>query len=75
MFCNWIPMKVLNKIEKRIRIFLCNGNNENKKVPLLACDKVCIPKESGDSRLRGCRIMNEALHVKLVWGIYNKPKQ
>lgn len=70
-----IAMKVLKIIEQKMRIFFCNGARDEDKIPLLAWENICKPKNCGGVGLRNWYKMNEAMGAKLVWSIYNNPTQ
>lgn len=58
-----------------MRKFFWNGSNDQQRIPLVAWDKICNPKDAGGVGLRKWPIMNLALGAKLVWGMYDKAEQ
>lgn len=47
------PLKVVNELNSSLISFLWNDNIVGKeKIPLLAWDKVCLPKDLGGSGIR-----------------------
>ena len=73
MMCLEIPKKVIRTLERKMRKFFWNGANEENKIPLLAWEKICRPKEEGGAGLRDWSCMNRALGAKLVWAVYENP--
>lgn len=54
-----------------LRHFLWNSNKDGKnKLPLVACDKVCLPKDLGGTGIGNLEKHNLALGAKLVWKLY-----
>lgn len=73
MACFKLPGTVIKNMQKKMRKFLWNGNQEQDKIPLMAWDKVCKPKGGGGVGLHDWKLINEAMGAKLVWQMYSKP--
>lgn len=68
------PPKVTKDINISLRSFLWNDNlGGRKKIPLLAWDNICHPKELGGAGIHDLAIQNKALGAKLVWKLYADP--
>ncbi|XP_059068327.1 uncharacterized protein LOC131858877 [Cryptomeria japonica] len=68
------PKEVVVSLQDTLRSFLWNNNRDGKsRIPLLAWDKVCLPKELGGSGIRNLENQNLALGAKLVWKLYDNP--
>ncbi|KAJ1704421.1 hypothetical protein LUZ63_004200 [Rhynchospora breviuscula] len=69
-----LPSWVIKEIDKRRRSFLWGkSNNNGKGIPLLAWDRVCLPKVVGGLGVLNLRIMNTSLMLKWLWLLYTKP--
>ena len=51
------------------REFLWKKNNMDKGLPLIAWDKICMPKSKGGIGLRKTEAVNTAFQCKLAWKI------
>ena len=58
-----------------MRNFLWNGAQEEDKISLLACDKLCKPKKYGGVGIKKWQLVNKALGAKLIWDMYANPSQ
>ncbi|XP_059068365.1 uncharacterized protein LOC131858903 [Cryptomeria japonica] len=68
------PSQVIKDIKVSLRTFLWNDNlGGRKKIPLLAWDKICHPKELGGAGIHALVIQNKALGAKLIWKLYADP--
>ena len=68
------PKVAIVSLQDILRDFLWNNNKDGKKkLPLVAWDKVCLPKELGGIGIRSLENQNLALGAKLVWKLYDKP--
>ena len=47
MMCLDIPKKVIKVIGQKMRKFFGNGSNKGDKIPLLAWERICRPKDKG----------------------------
>ena len=67
MFVLNMPSMVKTYLKGRLRSFLWVENATRKdKIPLLAWDKVCLPKECCQAGLRNLDIQNRALGAKMI---------
>lgn len=64
-----LPTAIINKLEQQCRRFIWSGNSEAQKIHLVNWAEVCRPKLSGGLGLKNLTIMNEALLMKLGWGL------
>ncbi|CAN1144455.1 Putative ribonuclease H protein At1g65750 [Linum perenne] len=62
-----LPVTTCDEIDRRIRNFVWGSTEEERKVCLVAWDKVCIPKEKGGLGLRLARQLNRAFLTKLAF--------
>ncbi|XP_074301484.1 uncharacterized protein LOC141632879 [Silene latifolia] len=53
--------------------YIWEGHSEYNRVPLIAWEKVCVPKEEGGLGLRTSYVWNNALIGKIVWWLAVKP--
>lgn len=68
------PSQVIKDIRVSLRSFLWNDNlGSRKKIPLLAWDNICHPKELGGAGIRDLAYQNKVLGAKLVWKLYADP--
>ncbi|XP_059078037.1 uncharacterized protein LOC131876615 [Cryptomeria japonica] len=69
------PSQVIKKIKVSLKTFLWSDNlGGQTKIPLLAWDKICHPKEVRGVGIRDLVIQNEALGTKLIWKLYANPQ-
>ncbi|KAH9751258.1 putative ribonuclease H protein [Citrus sinensis] len=64
-----LPTSIITKIEQHCRRFIWSGNSEVKKLHLINWADVCRPKLSRGLGLKNLTLMNEALLMKLGWGL------
>ncbi|XP_056685700.1 uncharacterized protein [Spinacia oleracea] len=62
-----LPKKTLHEIDQTCARFLWGNESENRKVHLVAWDKVCSAKEVGGLEIRSALIMNQVAMTKLCW--------
>ncbi|GLJ13205.1 hypothetical protein SUGI_0207640 [Cryptomeria japonica] len=55
------------KLEKIQRIFLWTGLKEKKRLALVNCDSMCLPKSMGGLGIRKINALNKALMAKIGW--------
>ncbi|XP_074266860.1 uncharacterized protein LOC141590150 [Silene latifolia] len=67
-----LPKSIIKRIEGICRNYLWDGNAENHRVPLIAWDKVTLPKEEGGLGIKKAQVWNYATVAKLVDWIYGK---
>lgn len=72
MMCFKIPNKISSSINQFMRNFFWNGKGEQDKIPLVAWDKVCQPRQVGGVGPRKWIFLNEAMGAKLIWQMYVK---
>ncbi len=63
--------KIAERMEKIQRDFLWNGNEGKKRYPLVAWEKVCLPKRYGGLGIRKITHLNKALRAKQIWRIFS----
>ncbi|XP_074266072.1 uncharacterized protein LOC141588533 [Silene latifolia] len=61
-----LPKGIINRIEATCRNFLWDSSAEYRRVPLVAWDKICRPKEEGGLGLKNQESMNKAMVGRLV---------
>lgn len=67
-----LPKKILKNITAICRNFLWNGKVNTNKIPLLAWELVCRPKQDGGLGIIDCELWNQATVAKYVWNIAKK---
>lgn len=68
------PKAIIVSLKDTLRSFLWNNNRDGKsRIPVLAWDKVYLPKELGGAGIRSLESQNLALGAKLVWKLYDNP--
>ncbi|XP_074304562.1 uncharacterized protein LOC141639300 [Silene latifolia] len=63
---------IIRSIEATCRNFLWDNGTEYRRVPLVAWEKVCTPKEEGRLGLKNQEVWNKAMVVRLVNWISEK---
>ncbi|KAJ0871216.1 putative RNA-directed DNA polymerase [Helianthus annuus] len=69
-----IPTRVTNELEKLMRRFLWNANNQGRAKAKVAWAEVCLPKDEGGLGIRSISDVNKALMANHVWSILTKRK-
>ncbi|XP_074300212.1 uncharacterized protein LOC141631444 [Silene latifolia] len=67
-----IPKSVIKRIEAICRNYLWDGSSEYHRVPLVAWDKVTLPKPEGGLGIKKAELWNVATIGKLVNWVYSK---
>ncbi|XP_074277832.1 uncharacterized protein LOC141601446 [Silene latifolia] len=67
-----IPKSVIKRIEAICRNYLWDGSSEYHRVPLVAWDKVTLPKSEGGLGIKKAELWNVATIGKLVNWVYSK---
>ncbi|CAN1179618.1 Putative ribonuclease H protein At1g65750 [Linum perenne] len=67
-----LPVKTCEEIDKRIRNFVWGSTVEERKICLVAWDKVCLPKEKEGLGLRLARQLNRAFLTKLAFTFFKE---
>jgi len=62
-----IPTNIASGLEKIMRDFLWNSNDNGNGLHWLNWNEVCRPKQQGGLGIRPLRVMNEALKTKWLW--------
>ncbi|CAN1132937.1 Putative ribonuclease H protein At1g65750 [Linum perenne] len=68
-----LPVEISNEIDRKIRSFIWDSKNGERKVHLVNWDTVCKPKSQGGLGLRSARELNQAFLMKLIWGMMKRP--
>lgn len=63
---------MLKEVDKRYRDYLWSNSEEQRKVTLVASEKVRKPKKFGGINIKGCGKWNEASLGKLLWQLNGK---
>ncbi|CAN1181294.1 Putative ribonuclease H protein At1g65750 [Linum perenne] len=69
-----LPVNTCEEIDRRIRNFVWGTTSEERKVSLVAWEKICLPKEKGGLGLKMARQLNRAYLTKLAF-IFFKEKE
>ncbi|GLJ41989.1 hypothetical protein SUGI_0869280 [Cryptomeria japonica] len=64
--------KSLNNLLKK---FVWAGAKDNRKIPLINWDTLCLVKEDGGADLRKMEVQNSALGAKLAWKMCKEPQK
>lgn len=64
-----LPSSVRNRIDKSCRRFIWDGNSKSPKMSMVGWDKVCLPKNHGGLSFKNLEAMNQALLMKISWGV------
>ena len=70
MFCNSLPPKITQNIDKLCRNFLWGSTEEKKKLHLTSWKKITKPKNEGGLRLQAAREKNVAFSTKFNWRLH-----
>ncbi|XP_059068971.1 uncharacterized protein LOC131859353 [Cryptomeria japonica] len=68
------PKKTMIALHSVLRSFIWNENvNKKGRIPLLAWDRICAPRDKGGGGVKDIGKQNLALGDKLVWKLYKQP--
>ncbi|XP_075093712.1 uncharacterized protein LOC142173026 [Nicotiana tabacum] len=67
-----LPYNILKEVDQKCRDFLWGGFEEQRKVSLIAWDKICRPKKCGDLNIKAYKEWNKAYVGKLRWQVIEK---
>ncbi|WMV25245.1 hypothetical protein MTR67_018630 [Solanum verrucosum] len=67
-----LPKSILKEVDKIYRNYIWGSNEEKRKVPLVAWEKICRPKKFGGLNVKGCNNWNVASVGKLLWQLSEK---
>ncbi|CAN1783234.1 Putative ribonuclease H protein At1g65750 [Linum perenne] len=62
-----LPANTCEEIDKRIRSFVWGTTAEERKISLVAWDKIYLPKEKGGLGIKSARLLNRAYLTKLAF--------
>lgn len=68
---NMLLNTVCENIDKISRDFIWNTKENSKGTHLVACEKICCPKNCGEVGIRKASLMNQSLLLKDGWGLIN----
>lgn len=71
--CMDLPASKRKEITSHIRTFFWQGLEDKARLPLIAWDKICLPKEMGGLGIKDLLIQSKALGAKLVWRMFSNP--
>lgn len=66
-----IPRATCDRMDGICRRFVWGASGTSSKMSLFSLKSLCQPKNRGGMGLRKMRDMNDALLMKLVWGLIN----
>ncbi|KAH9699945.1 putative ribonuclease H protein [Citrus sinensis] len=64
-----LPTGINLKIDKACRKFIWSGNSDQQRMSMVSWDTLCKPKAYGGLGLKDLNVMNQALLMKLSWGV------
>ncbi|KAH9783625.1 reverse transcriptase domain-containing protein [Citrus sinensis] len=64
-----LPAPVRGKLEKSCRRFIWDGKSKSHKMSIVGWNKICMPKPKGGLGFKKLDVMNQALLMKLSWGV------
>ncbi|KAL9226247.1 hypothetical protein vseg_002079 [Gypsophila vaccaria] len=67
-----LPKGILDRVETVCRNFLWDNNAEYRRVPLVAWNTICRPKEEGGLGIKNQRLCNMAMIGRLVHWVYEQ---
>ncbi|XP_070049962.1 uncharacterized protein [Nicotiana tomentosiformis] len=62
-----LPQSMLKEVDKLCKEYLWEKTEGQKKVALVAWEKVCCPNKLGGLNVKGCKVWNMASIGKLLW--------
>lgn len=68
-----IPSGIRDKIDQACRHFIWSEAAEKKKLSLVKWDNICQPKRCGGLGFKKLSLMNDALLMKIGWGLTSSP--
>ncbi|XP_074315611.1 uncharacterized protein LOC141651816 [Silene latifolia] len=67
-----LPKTVIHKVESVCRSYLWAGSADSHKVPYVAWEQCCLPKNKGGLGIVNCPLWNVASIGKYTWWVANK---
>ncbi|CAN1777535.1 Putative ribonuclease H protein At1g65750 [Linum perenne] len=67
-----LPATTCDAIDKRIRDFVWGSTTDARKIPLIAWNRICLPKDQGGLGLKLARELNRAYMTKLAFIFFQK---
>ena len=64
---------VRGRIDRACRRFIWSGSSPQQMLSMVSWHNMCKPKAIGGLGFKSLAIMNQALHIKLAWGIISSP--
>lgn len=62
-----LPKSIVDGLDKASRSFLWGSTTEQRKLHLIAWDRICAPKREGGLAIRSTQKMNKAMLAKVGW--------
>ncbi|XP_059066510.1 uncharacterized protein LOC131857802 [Cryptomeria japonica] len=75
MSCFKMSFAVGKSLNNLLKNFVWEGAKDNKKIPLINWDTLCLMKEDGGASLRKMELQNSALDAKLSWKMCKEPQK
>lgn len=75
MQCFQMPSSVRAKLDGFLKDFVWDEAKENRKIPLINWETMCMWKEDGGAGLRKMSMQNRALGAKLSWKMFKSPNK
>ena len=66
------PIRLLNMLDKMIKIFIWSGDIHTRKICTVAWKQVCLPWDSGGLDLKSTRSINSSLLLHLSWQLFTQ---
>ena len=68
-----LPTGVRERIDRACRRFIWIGFSLHQKLSMISWSDICKPKSAGGLGFKSLAMMNQALHMKLAWGLIYSP--
>lgn len=69
-----LPIRVCDEIDKKCRLFVWGGGDQQRKIHTLSWGELCEPKKTGALGLKSTHVMNKAFLMKAGWRLNIRKK-
>jgi hypothetical protein len=70
-----LPVNTCKEVDKRIRNMVWGSSVDKRRIHLMNWDKICTYKEDGGLILKKSRDQNNAILMKLAFGVLTRPNE